>query len=215
MMRKTLFTVVLGGALAVAAGCTTTTTSLDRGIEHYRAGQYSYAAAEFHQAVSENPTWPPYNPGSRARDAPTRRRHRRLHRASRSTPTIPRSISPWQRAGRGGQYGPATRTSRGPSSLSPPFARPFSPRHARALTAARAVHAGMAARDRLEGARGRARRCAAGGLERQGRVDQPRRYAAAVPGYGAPRPCRARHERPAPPPRRRRIARARWRSGVT
>jgi tetratricopeptide (TPR) repeat protein len=57
MMPKTLSTVVLGGALTVAVGCTTTTTSLDRGIEHYRAGQYSYAAAEFHQAVSENPTW--------------------------------------------------------------------------------------------------------------------------------------------------------------
>jgi len=57
MMRKTLSTVALGGAFAVAAGCTTTTTSLERGIEYYRAGQYSYAAAEFHQAVSQNPTW--------------------------------------------------------------------------------------------------------------------------------------------------------------
>jgi tetratricopeptide (TPR) repeat protein len=57
MMRKTLSTVALGGALAVAAGCTTTTTSLDRGNAYYRDGQYSYAAAEFHQAVSENPDW--------------------------------------------------------------------------------------------------------------------------------------------------------------
>ena len=57
MMPKTLSTVALGSVLAVAAGCMPTTTSLDRGIEYYRDGQYSYAAAEFHQAVSQNPTW--------------------------------------------------------------------------------------------------------------------------------------------------------------
>ena len=52
-MRKTLTMLVLG--CAVAAGCATSNSALDRGIAHYRAGQFFFAADDFNEAIRENP----------------------------------------------------------------------------------------------------------------------------------------------------------------
>jgi hypothetical protein len=55
MMRKTLTMVTLGGAVALAVGCATTQSPLERGIAHYREGDYSFAAADFTEALRRNP----------------------------------------------------------------------------------------------------------------------------------------------------------------
>ena len=54
-MRKSLTMLVLGCVAAAAAGCATTPTALDRGIAHYRAGQYFFAADDFNEAIRQNP----------------------------------------------------------------------------------------------------------------------------------------------------------------
>jgi TPR repeat len=58
MMRKTLTTAALAGALVLAAAaCTATSTALDRGIAHYQDGLYLFAADDFNEAVRDNPRW--------------------------------------------------------------------------------------------------------------------------------------------------------------
>ena len=53
-MRKTLTMLALG--CVAAAGCATTNSAaLDRGIAHYRAGQYFFAADDFNEAIRQNP----------------------------------------------------------------------------------------------------------------------------------------------------------------
>ena len=142
MMRKTLSTVALGGILAVAAGCTTTTTSLDRGIEYYRDGQYSYAAAEFHQAVSKNPDWatPYVNRGA------ARVRLGRLDTAiddyNRALALDPNDPAIYFNRGNAmvaaGQYGPAIEDFTRAVELSPAFAKAwFNRGSARALAGQR------------------------------------------------------------------------------
>ena len=55
-MRKTLTMLVAVGCLAAAAaGCATSPNALDRGIAHYRAGQYFFAADDFNDAIRQNP----------------------------------------------------------------------------------------------------------------------------------------------------------------
>jgi len=54
-MRKTLTMLAVGCAVATATGCATAPTSLDRGIAHYRAGQYLFAADDFNEAVRDSP----------------------------------------------------------------------------------------------------------------------------------------------------------------
>src|SRR5262245_19299308 len=55
-MRKTLtMLAALGSVAAVAAGCATAPPALDRGIAHYRAGQYFFAADEFNEAIRQDP----------------------------------------------------------------------------------------------------------------------------------------------------------------
>jgi tetratricopeptide (TPR) repeat protein len=56
MMRKTLTTVTLGCVVALAAGCATAPRALDRGIGHYRDGNFFFAATEFSEAVRQDPT---------------------------------------------------------------------------------------------------------------------------------------------------------------
>ena len=56
MMRNTLTTVMLGCVVAVAAGCVTSPPALDRGIGHYRDGDFFFAAADFSDAVRQDPT---------------------------------------------------------------------------------------------------------------------------------------------------------------
>jgi tetratricopeptide (TPR) repeat protein len=142
MRRKTLSTVALGGALAMAAGCTTTTTSLDRGIEYYRDGQYTYAAAEFHQAVSENPTWatPYVNRGA------ARVRLGRLDTAiddyNHALALDPKDPAIYFNRGNAlvaaGQYGPAIEDFTRAVELSPAFAKAwFNRGSARALAGQR------------------------------------------------------------------------------
>jgi tetratricopeptide (TPR) repeat protein len=134
--------VALGGALAVAGGCTTTTTSLDRGIEYYRDGQYSYAAAEFHQAVSENPTWatPYVNRGA------ARVRLGRLDTAiddyNHALALDPKDPAIYFNRGNAlvaaGQYGPAIEDFTRAVELSPAFAKAwFNRGSARALAGQR------------------------------------------------------------------------------
>jgi tetratricopeptide (TPR) repeat protein len=53
-MRKTLTTLVVGGVLAVA-GCASNPSALDRGIAHYRSGEYFFAADDFNEAVQQAP----------------------------------------------------------------------------------------------------------------------------------------------------------------
>jgi tetratricopeptide (TPR) repeat protein len=55
MMRKTLLTITLGWVVALTAGCVTSVSPLDQGIAHYRAGDYFFAAADFSEAVRQNP----------------------------------------------------------------------------------------------------------------------------------------------------------------
>ena len=54
-MRKTLTMLALG--CVAATGCATTSNSaaLDRGIAHYRAGQYFFAADDFNEAIRQDP----------------------------------------------------------------------------------------------------------------------------------------------------------------
>jgi tetratricopeptide (TPR) repeat protein len=142
MMRKTLTTVALGGALAVAAGCTTTTTALDRGIAYYREGQYLFAANEFNQAVRDNPTWAaPYVNRAVARV--------RLGRLDTAIDDYNRALAldakdPAIYFNRGnalvaaGQYGPAIEDFTRAVELSPVFARAwFNRGSARALVGQR------------------------------------------------------------------------------
>lgn len=142
MMRKTLSTVALGGILAAAAGCTTTTTSLERGIEYYRDGQYSFAAAEFHQAVSKNPDWatPYVNRGA------ARVRLGRLDTAiddyNRALALDPNDPAIYYNRGNAlvaaGQYGPAIEDFTRAVELSPVFAKAwFNRGSARALAGQR------------------------------------------------------------------------------
>jgi tetratricopeptide (TPR) repeat protein len=55
MMRKTLPTIVaLGCSAALAAGCVSW-RPFERGLAHYDSGEYSFAAAEFSEAVRRDP----------------------------------------------------------------------------------------------------------------------------------------------------------------
>ena len=56
IMRNTLTMLVAGCVVAAAAGCATTPSALDRGIAHFRAGQYFFAADDFNDAVRQNPS---------------------------------------------------------------------------------------------------------------------------------------------------------------
>lgn len=53
-MRKTL-TTLFAGCLVAAAGCATNPSALDRGIAHYRSGEYFFAADDFNDAVRQSP----------------------------------------------------------------------------------------------------------------------------------------------------------------
>ena len=55
MMRKTLTTVTFGCFLALTTGCATVSSPLERGLAHYQDGNYSFAAAEFNDAVRQDP----------------------------------------------------------------------------------------------------------------------------------------------------------------
>ena len=55
MMRKTLTTGALGCVLAIGAGCAIAPSPLERGIAHYRDGNYFFAASEFTDAVRQDP----------------------------------------------------------------------------------------------------------------------------------------------------------------
>src|SRR5205085_11054093 len=55
IMRKTLTMLVVGCVVAAVTGCATTPSALDRGIAHYRAGQYFFAADDFNDAIGANP----------------------------------------------------------------------------------------------------------------------------------------------------------------
>ena len=55
IMRNTLTMLVAGCVVAAVAGCATTPSALDRGIAHYRAGQYFFAADDFNDAVRQSP----------------------------------------------------------------------------------------------------------------------------------------------------------------
>jgi tetratricopeptide (TPR) repeat protein len=55
MMRKTLTTVTFGCVLALTAGCATASSPLERGLAHHQDGNYSFAAAEFDEAVRQDP----------------------------------------------------------------------------------------------------------------------------------------------------------------
>lgn len=57
-MRKPLTTAALGLVLALAGGCASTPTALDRGIAYYREGLYFFAADEFSEAVRQDPRLP-------------------------------------------------------------------------------------------------------------------------------------------------------------
>src|SRR5256885_14110590 len=52
-MRKRLTMLVVG--CAAAAGCASNPGALDRGIAHYRSGQYFFAVDDFNEAVRESP----------------------------------------------------------------------------------------------------------------------------------------------------------------
>ena len=54
-MRKTLTMLVAFGCVAAAATGCATTTALDRGVAHYRAGQYLFAADDFNEAIRQSP----------------------------------------------------------------------------------------------------------------------------------------------------------------
>jgi tetratricopeptide (TPR) repeat protein len=54
MMCKTLITFTLG-CLVATAGCTTAPPALDRGITHFREGNYLFAADEFSEAIRREP----------------------------------------------------------------------------------------------------------------------------------------------------------------
>jgi tetratricopeptide (TPR) repeat protein len=58
MMLKPLTTVALGGVLALAGGCASTPTALDRGIAYYEDGLYFFAADEFSEAIRQDPRLP-------------------------------------------------------------------------------------------------------------------------------------------------------------
>jgi len=53
-MRKGL-TMLVVGCFAAAAGCASNLSALDRGIAHYRSGQYFFAVDDFNEAVRESP----------------------------------------------------------------------------------------------------------------------------------------------------------------
>src|SRR5438093_1467698 len=53
-MRKRL-TMLVVGCVAAAAGCASNPGALDRGIAHYRSGQYFFAVDDFNEAVRESP----------------------------------------------------------------------------------------------------------------------------------------------------------------
>jgi tetratricopeptide (TPR) repeat protein len=56
MMGKTLTTVLLGGAIVLAAGCVTAPGPFERGMAHYDNGQYFFAADEFSEAIRQDPS---------------------------------------------------------------------------------------------------------------------------------------------------------------
>jgi tetratricopeptide (TPR) repeat protein len=56
MLRKTLLTTVLVGCAFAAAGCVSSgSPALDRGIAHYRSGQYFFAVNDFNDDVRQDP----------------------------------------------------------------------------------------------------------------------------------------------------------------
>jgi tetratricopeptide (TPR) repeat protein len=55
IMRKTLTMLAIGWVVAAVAGCATGPAALDRGIAHYRAGQYFFAADDFNDAIRQDP----------------------------------------------------------------------------------------------------------------------------------------------------------------
>jgi tetratricopeptide (TPR) repeat protein len=58
MMLKPLTTAALGCVLALAGGCASTPTTLDRGIAYYQEGLYFFAADEFSEAIRQDPRLP-------------------------------------------------------------------------------------------------------------------------------------------------------------
>jgi tetratricopeptide (TPR) repeat protein len=142
MMRNTLTTVALGGALALAAGCTTTTTALDRGIAHYREGLYLFAADDFSEAVRDNPTWatPYVNRGvARVRLGRVVNAIEDYNRALELDPNDPAIyFNRGNALVAAGQYGPAAADFTRAVELSPVFAKAwFNRGSARALAGQR------------------------------------------------------------------------------
>jgi tetratricopeptide (TPR) repeat protein len=58
MMRKPLTIAALGCVLALAGGCASTPTALDRGNAYYRDGLYFFAADEFSESIRQDPGLP-------------------------------------------------------------------------------------------------------------------------------------------------------------
>jgi hypothetical protein len=55
MMYKTLTMATLGWVVALTAGCAGYLSPLERGIAHYREGDYFFAAADFSEAIRKDP----------------------------------------------------------------------------------------------------------------------------------------------------------------
>lgn len=125
-MRKTLTMLALGCAVA-ATGCATAPSSLDRGIAHYRAGQYFFAADDFNEAIRERPN----NVNGYVNRGITRVRLGELNAAiedyNRAVQLAPGDPEIYFARGNAlvaaGQYGPATDDFTRAIELSPQFAK--------------------------------------------------------------------------------------------
>ena len=124
-MRKTLTMLVLG--CVAAAGCATANAPLDRGIAHYRAGQYFFAADDFNDAIRQNPN----NVAGYVNRGITRVRLGELNSAiedyNRAVQLAPGDPEIYFARGNAlvaaGQYGPAVEDFTRAVELSPQFAK--------------------------------------------------------------------------------------------
>jgi tetratricopeptide (TPR) repeat protein len=198
-MRKTLTTLFVGCVVALA-GCATNQSALDRGVVHYRTGQYFFAADDFNEAVRQNPN----SVSAYVNRGITRVRLGELNAAiedyNRAVQLAPSDPDIYFNRGNAlvaaGQYGPAVDDFTRAVELSPGFAKAwFNRGTARSLAGGQAD---AAMRDWLHAIDVETDPWARSAMRRSAGLETPAAVASARPPAG--QPTTAGTVAPAPPP---------------